>query len=267
VSIDQYIAIISSVATWLTAVAVWLTVKEMSQQRKEMSTQTKIQYKPHLVFPEVNFFAKETKPDSKEFTWSREEDNKGKNIFEYKIDIRNEGKGTAKNITINYSMNFEDIISKINELSQKKHQNVYAEINGGLLEISYEKDKSIMLMLSNILHDEIDYLSSAGVGENKTSISLPMAYIQLTSLYYKLATSKERESQKSDEEDIISMIEDFPLLIELEFSDIENDTHKLVYICYASPTILDYSNDELGMIFKGKVTFQEYKLESNDNVE
>lgn len=258
-SLDQYIAIISSIATWVTAVAVWLTVKEMSKQRKEMAVQTKNQYKPHLVFPDITFFAKETKPDSKEFIWGREEKNKDKNLTGFKIDIRNEGKGTAKNIILKYSMDFEDIINKINELSQKKHQNVYVELKGSLLEISYEKDRSITVMLSNILHDKIDYLSSAGVGNNQTSISLPMAYTQLVSLYYKLITANGRESQE-DEENIFSNIENIPLAIELEFTDVENDIYKLVYLCHSSPMILDNNNDGTGMVFNGKIIFQESQL-------
>jgi len=227
-SLNMILSIIGPIGTLLTVVLVFLTLKEMEKQRRES-------YKPVIVIPQFDLKAKGRVHD-KVFTFYSlyrgaifeevqiGDSNKPEKNVVFKgahVILRNLGVGAAKNIVIEWKLDFDliEAINRIKEFFYKNSVPIVLEVKKGELyvsekftpESSHPSTYTIEPQVKNI-----DYLLPQVVEPLGTHIQFPKIYEKLVCL---LATIYENQQPEW-------LVPDLPLILKISYQDIGNKQYK-----------------------------------------
>ncbi len=177
-TIDQVISLGACIGAFLSATAAFLAVKQSSKH-------SEASYKPELVLVKTVFEALKNPliEESTPASWVADykEKNKEKHFEYFSIPIRNIGLGAAKNINISWSFDIENIVTKINELTQKNHIASYYEYNNGALSLKSKTGGDNCSFWSNQQEERLDFVLPASMDFDPQKLIVPLAYIQLAS--------------------------------------------------------------------------------------
>ena len=166
-SIDQLIAVSSSVAAAISALATLFTVLQVSENRKSS-------YRPEIIFTRTKFdLTREVGTDPHNIA-ARER---------ISVDAYNIGLGSAKNIEISWSFSIISALEKINSLTALGAElNKYTFEHGMISSEGEHAPASVSLWKNQKIH-KIDFALPASVNNQPLSIAIPHAYITLWEPY------------------------------------------------------------------------------------
>jgi len=232
VTIDQTIALLSSMGTCITAIFIFVTLLEMSRQRKST-------YLPDL-FPATQFFyAKTADPESLNIptNWTPSPDDDTSEAMIYLLNFHNIGNGAAKNIEFCWNIDLKHEVDRINKLCIEYGIKVKIEIEDDtLLNIIENGEFKITVGSGYSWEINIDHLLPSSIDNTGTKVMLPLTYIILSSIVIKLHF-KQVEQGIAPQELI------FPWLgLTLSYNDIGGNKHIKAFNVSAESQI--YSIDE-----------------------
>jgi len=173
-TVKDWIAIVSSVGTFLSSIFVLMTLFELRTQRKQS-------YMPELIIPEVCFNYNNNFPNFIKI-WTTDD---SKMLF---LKIHNIGLGVAKDIDFEWKYDIYDMIEKFYKLSSDTKGELYIEDN----RLIYLKD-NIVEASSNLSVDNrhLDFLLAHTDSSNIYNLELPNSYLSIATAIYKNAKIKE----------------------------------------------------------------------------
>lgn len=183
-TIDQIIALSASLGAFLAAIATFLTVRQMIHQREAS-------YRPELVISRTLFEGSQD-PITKGLLpthWVPKPDTAGESERSplFSMPIVNVGLGAAKSLSIKWSFSIEEIIAQVNELAQRTLTPAHFELKNGVMSMKSESLGSSTSIWKNQQRASLDYVLPASVQKNSSFLTLPLAFIQLSSAYLFLA--------------------------------------------------------------------------------
>lgn len=211
-TIDQLIALITSIATFITSIIVLLTLFEMQKQRKSA-------YKPEIVLKtpvKFHIYLEECENVYLPFIWSSNELKKinlNELNFSIYIDAFNIGLGSAKSIEVMWDFELDKILKRI---KNKDTENFFdIEYNDSMLRITFQGIAMIMNMENNC-HWRYDYILPSQSKQGSLKFELPRPFLDLFSIILYLEYFKK---------DTLNF--DFPnLKLKLKYEDIGNNIYK-----------------------------------------
>jgi hypothetical protein len=196
-NIDQWILILTGVATVATAVATFLTVREIKRQREAS-------YRPDLV-PSHQYAHAYLIPktNNQAFSWSksRRDDPATINLShdQYSITFFNIGMGPAKNIVASWMVEIEPSVKLINSLAQRSFTALLVETssNPAMLTISGPNGPRTTHSINNQLRSELEHVLPASLDRNGVEIWVPSFLLALLSLQITLGMRADRDGLAS----------------------------------------------------------------------
>ena len=211
-TVDQLIALSASLAAFASATATFLTIRQMARQRETS-------YRPELVFSSTRFHGAAEFDGGMPKNWNQS-DNPPPNAQQrnsLRIPIHNIGLGAAKDITLQWSFDIENITSQVNLLADKAGISATFSLKADILSFKSNELGNGSSMWRNQRNQTFDFLLPASIPLDQISIKLPNAYIQLCSALLHFTTHIQ-ESQN---------FPDFPVLTALvSFQDLGGSLHQ-----------------------------------------
>ena len=216
-TIDQIIALGSSIGALGAARMTYITVCEMKQQREAS-------YRPEMVFSRT-FFESTKKPISvgaMSSLWVTKTDADGKceMLSRFFIPLRNIGMGAAKNISVSWSFPIEKMISQVNDLAQRTSTPAYFTLENGSLSLHSDALGNRGSPWANQQQVSLDYVLPAAIQKEPTPVELPDAFILLVSAWLFLSVKNK---------DPNSTLEIPKITVHLEYRDIGDKRHTAVF--------------------------------------
>ncbi|UQS17213.1 hypothetical protein [Pseudomonas sp. HS6] len=191
-SIDQVIAVSSSVAAAVSAIATLCTVLQIAANKKSS-------YKPEVIFASTKFTTREVKDDPND---------RGRDK-QISVDVYNIGLGPAKNMKISWSFSISSALAKIDALADSgvnvktfKYKNdfLFSNAEGGSSS-AWRNQKTII----------IDFVLPASVDKQSLVVRIPYVYSVLWESYVIAAVS----------DDKADLIDNFPeLAFKVSYQDV-----------------------------------------------
>ena len=173
-NIKDWIAIISSIGTFLSSIFVLMTLFELKTQRKQS-------YIPELIIPEVCFNYNNNFPNLIKI-WTTDDN---KELF---LKIHNIGLGVAKDIDFEWEYDIYEMIEKFYKLSSDTKGELYIEDN----RLIYLKNNIVEAGSSlSIDNRHLDFLLAHTDNNDVYNLELPNSYLSIATAIYKNAKIKE----------------------------------------------------------------------------
>jgi hypothetical protein len=212
-TIDRWIALITGAGACLSAIATFLTVRQIARQREAS-------YQPELVLCGIDFSAMSGQDNRDVLPTRWLSDTAGPSPLvqkEASIPVRNVGLGAAKSIILTWSFPVEQMVNYVNEAAQRTLTPAYFSIDEWGVSVKSKTLGDEMSMWKNQQRTSLDFILPASVEIEPVTISLPHAYILLSSamLFFGI------KDEKSKDPLIVP-----PLRANMEYLDIGNRKHK-----------------------------------------
>lgn len=189
-NIADYVGLISGVSAFFTALIAYFTLLEMSKHRKNAS-------KPELITAEQPIFSYRSGLKNYPFVWKSELNKESDlvnsdeyQVFKrenYELKLYNLGNGPAVDVSYEWEFDLSGLISAINDLSQRNFKQLYVSNDGLFISIEEKDGLKISLSSVNGYKGKLDYVLSMSVGGEMPSLTMPMQFIYLSSIYMDLA--------------------------------------------------------------------------------
>jgi hypothetical protein len=215
-TVDQVIAFSASIAGCLSALAAFWAVREMVKQRQES-------YRPDPALSGTYFVGIPDPVLSSPLPmwWIagvRVDLSKLNNRF-FTVPLRNVGLGTAKHITVTWSLEVEDLAREVNRLAEKVGTEACVAYKDGEVWCKSGVLKGYVSVWKNQRVRKIDYLLPASVETEAFQLEIPLTYILFSTLLIHLG---------SREKDMGSVA--VPTLgVTFDYSDIGGVRHQALY--------------------------------------
>jgi hypothetical protein len=196
---NDWVALVSSVGTFLSSIFVLVTLFELRKQRKQS-------YLPDFAVPDVCFNYNNSAQTQIKM-WPMDDGNM------LSLKVINIGKGVAKDIKFTWEYDMYDMFERFHELGSI--DNVVLQHDTDENRILYIQDNEVMDNSSlSIDHRHIDYLLSPSDGGEAYVLDLPGSYLSISSAIYKNAKINELFSSEKFETSLS------PLILNVEFKDV-----------------------------------------------
>jgi len=207
-NLSTLMAVLSASAALLTSAVSLFTLKEMNKQRKNT-------YKPEIVLTSesekgnfINFKVVE------EFGQDSENDFYNFQDKELKIEFFNLGKGSAKDLKLNFIYDINTLIERIKienlDIQYDKQRSLLIYKNGGQASVLKADINSIQ---------NIDYILPFENGPNKTFFKIPNTFLFLN--YLELVARFESRNEGLDS----TAVKTNEIEVEISYSDIAGEKH------------------------------------------
>jgi hypothetical protein len=218
-TIDQLIALATSVGACLSAIATFWTVRQIAKQREAS-------YRPELVFSRTDFHATSHahKQSALPTLWTigRPDDKPAESTRDFAIPLRNVGLGAAKDVAIVWSFPIDEMIERLNATAQRAL--VPAYFSRDQLGVSIKSETlgtGTWMWNSHRAKVSLDFVLPASVEQEATSVDIPPLYVLLCSAAVFLFF-KDRDSKQES-----SAFELPPLAASIAYTDIGNRRHRM----------------------------------------
>ncbi|WP_322517799.1 hypothetical protein SR870_09925 [Rhodopseudomonas palustris] len=217
-SIDQGIALLSSIGACMAAIATFLTVLQISKQRRAS-------YRPELVLSRTPFEGGTAEaancrlPD----LWNaqrqdNEADEKAKPARDWSflaVPLANIGLGAARGVNVSWSFPIEDLADQLNKRAQQTLTPAYFTFVNGVFSLKSERLGNWTSLWLNQKSEHVDFVVPIAIQRDLLMLKIPHAYVAGVSALLVLGV---------DQKD--SSFPDIPsLCVELEYSDIANERY------------------------------------------
>ncbi len=219
VTVDQAIALISSLGACGAAIATFLTVRQIAKQREDA-------YRPELVLSRTIFKASKSPllAGALPTHWLRMVDEIERPELRFGLPLSNIGFGTAKNVIATWRFPIEDAVSDMNKLLRRTHVSGRVVLTGGGLSVEGENIGKTFSMWRNQNVQNIDYVLPAAERSDPQVLALPHAYILAVSTIAFLAWAVR------DQPGAANPFLELPLLtVALDYYDVADRQHRSVY--------------------------------------
>jgi hypothetical protein len=217
-TIDQIIALVSSIVACLGAVVNFCTLREMKKQRAAA-------YQPELVVSEKTFQGTASSEVNRVPTSWVELKHGGRIIEEsdmseifFRVPLCNLGLGAAKEIRATWSFPTNELAELINKKAQQTLTPLHVTFEKEVLHIKSDNLINEAVIMKNDSSEAIDYVLPVSVQPDPLNLKLPISYIDLTSLLIYLICKEGNDRRHFSE------IPDIKL--QLEYRDIANARYK-----------------------------------------
>jgi len=210
-TIDQIIALFSSIGACLAALAALWAVQEMKRQRAAT-------YHPELVLSQKIFEGAGSVKDNRVPVSWIQRSSSGEVIEDsgrfFEVPLRNVGLGAAKEVKALWSFPISELVALINDIAQRTMTPLYITFESEQLHIKSEGLINSIVMTKRDSSEIVDYVLPLSIQPNPIMLKLPMSYVYLTSILIFL-TCKENSKE----------IEIPDIKLQLEYYDIANGKH------------------------------------------
>jgi hypothetical protein len=203
------------VGACLSAVATFWTVWQIAKQREAS-------YRPELVLSSVDFAAVSDDVGPLPTRWLVADIKHGPPSAQKSVSIplRNVGLAAAKGIVIIWSFPVEQMVNYLNDAAQRTLTPAYFSIDEWGVSVKSEALGNMMSMWKNQQRTSLDFILPASVENEATTLSLPHAYIHISSAMLFFAAN----DPKSEDPLLIP-----PLTASIEYLDIGNRKHRSLF--------------------------------------
>ncbi|MBE3654965.1 hypothetical protein [Vibrio navarrensis] len=196
---NDWIALVSSVGTFLSSIFVLVTLFELRKQRKQS-------YLPDFAVPDVCFNYNNSAQTHIKM-WSMDDGNM------LSLKVINIGKGVAKDIKFTWEYDMHDMFEKFHELDFV--DNVVLQHDTDENRLLYIQDNNVMDNSSLSTDDrQLDYLLTPSDGGDAYVLDLPGSYLSISTAIYKNAKINELFNSEEFETSLS------PLTLNVEFKDV-----------------------------------------------
>ncbi|MCP2089330.1 UNVERIFIED_ORG: hypothetical protein J2Y81_005417 [Paraburkholderia sediminicola] len=219
-TIDQVIALSSSIGAFLSAGATFLTVREMQKQRSAS-------FRPELVFPRVHFCANKNPISATPIPSEWQEDTSGSGVFadsenapprkSLAIPILNVGLGAARSVSLVWSFPVDDMIFQANTYAKTGTSSIAFSVDKVGISLTQDGGRGETSLWRNQQHVTLDYVLPTSSEVTHQTISLPHAYTFLCSAWIHLGMTRKGG---------LASVELPPLTATIEYLDIADQLHR-----------------------------------------
>lgn len=188
-TLDQKISLFYSIITAATSVIVLLTLFEIAKQRKSS-------YKPDIFLASQNFYAQKSglAKSMLPIAWSEYLSVEHNYQLEYLLNIYNIGNGSAKNISVQWNLELDEIIGEINLDAKDINYQLHLEKNDDsqifIVETIDNEESTSSVNTKLDLNPKYDYLLPSSVDKEGLKIRLPATIIFLIAIRFMLWSKK-----------------------------------------------------------------------------
>lgn len=178
-TIDRWIAAISSVGTLVAAFLAYFSIREVRLQRVQ-------QFQPRLT-PISAYFGTITE---QKIAWKLPENPNGsysehsKQSADYSLPLINVGNGVAADIEITWTVDLENWMQSINTLSAHTGAGIGIQKEGSLLSILVDGDSKSTMNLDITMKQNIEYVLPVVASKLDNRITVPLPIQALIQTYY-----------------------------------------------------------------------------------
>jgi len=241
----QILSLLASAATWATALIALMSLLSIRSQQKAA-------HRPELTPTRqiIHAIASASNGAPSYWTWTEIETEEAvapnsseparptKAVLRERYGVRlfNLGTGAAKDISIEWKFAIEQLVQRINQLSQRSFAEIYIEhdIKRQTLSLKTKTGEGASYFLKHDRHSRHDYILPCSIENKGHKVFLPLWYIELVSMYLYLAFT-----QKEKEEDMDDNILEIELLA--KFADIAGTRYSTRFKLRTKPMIYTHS--------------------------
>ncbi|MFA0551160.1 hypothetical protein AB4538_09880 [Vibrio lentus] len=175
-SINEWIALISSIGTFFSSIFVLVTLFELRTQRKQS-------YIPELVIPDVCFNYNNEFPNYIKI-WAKDDDEM------LSLKVHNIGRGVAKHIDFEWEYDIHGMIEQFYKLKCEDKGEIFIDTDENRL---YHQKNNEVLAGSSLSSDNrhVDFMLSHHDGAETYNLELPNSYICISTAIFKSAKTQE----------------------------------------------------------------------------
>lgn len=176
-TVDQYFALVASVASLITAGAALGTVLIMRRQLRQA-------YQPEIALSRTVIRSTKVNGEILPRLWIESPDSDSdyipSSMYGLRIELRNIGMGTANGVRIKWSFPIEDVVKELNEIADAIPVLTY---NRRSERLNVRLDDQLVKSVGWMAHrrSSIDYIMPASIETTPTTIMVPPAYQSVAS--------------------------------------------------------------------------------------
>ncbi|MDP5214977.1 hypothetical protein ORJ66_18145 [Pseudoalteromonas tunicata] len=199
IALKDWVAIVSSIGTFISSIIVLVTLFELRKQRKQS-------YMPDLVTSDI-CFDYNNEPEQHVKMWCTDD-----NEF-LSLKFSNVGLGVAKNISFKWNFDIHEMIEKFYNLSNSDDSDLYLDSDENRL---YYKQHGELVAGSSLSIDDrrLDFLLPYENNQNNFKLELPNSFLTISAAIYKNSYKHKIFDENSFENTLA------PLTLSIKYKDV-----------------------------------------------